>query len=165
MDLTRETAERAMTAFAVVACGGNSRAEAEPFVRQFLTACTGQMPRRSEMATKTITKVDASKENANKALKLLTEHGNRTLLAAEHAELVAFVTAAASRLPTQKAIDKDRQRKKHYHETRRKPRGKAAAASGTETFRAGPHDGNATEAPRDLPDLKLDVDQPVGAGA
>lgn len=142
-----------MTCFAVVVCGRNDQAEAE--CRRFLVACIGQMPKESEMTTKTKTKtekpakMDASKETCQVVMtdvRLL-----RSRLSAEHqAEhqakfdlLETFLAAAASRLPTQKAIDRDKQRKKNYHETKRKPRGKAKAAAPAEEL---------------LPDLKLDVD-------
>lgn len=151
-----------MTCFAVVVCGRNDQAEAE--CRRFLIACIGQMPKETEMTTKTAktkpaakttpTRMDASKEVCQVVMadvRLL-----RSRLPAEHqAEhqakfdlLETFLTAAASRLPTQKAIDRDKQRKKNYHETKRKPRGKAKAA--------------AAPAGELLPDLKLDVDQPSG---
>lgn len=166
-----------MLAFAAVACNANSRNAAEPVVRRFLIACIGQLPKETTMTmTKhptDATKVVASKENAQFAQKILTEHGNRVFSEAEHGDLVAFVSACVSRLPTQAAIERERKRKRGVYEKRsakKKPAAKAKATSGTETFRTGPHAGNGTEVPRGagvppadtarLPDLTLDVDAP-----
>jgi hypothetical protein len=179
VDLTREAAERAMLAFAVVACNGNSRHEAEPVVRQFLIACIGQLPKESDMtATKTkpakagktatgVQKVDASKENAKAALQTLTVHGNRVFSKTEYDQLVAFVTAAVGRLPGQAAIDRDKERKKNYHETKRKPaRAKAAEPASTpaetEVFLHPELKVEGTETHRHEPELSF---KPGSAGS
>lgn len=161
MDLTREAAERAMTAFAVVAAGGNSRHEAEPVCLRFLTACIAQLPRESDMAEKNPNKVDASKENARLALEKLTPHVNRDERTAHTFDAdMKFVKdvleAATKRLPSQKAIDRDRKRKrKPAKKAAKKPAarpelvgaGAGMEVHGTETFRTGPHAGHATEVP------------------
>lgn len=113
MNLTREAAERAMTAFAVVAANGNSRRDAEPECRRFLVACIAQLPRECDMAEKN--KVDASKENALECARRLVKEGNTpntTLRDEDYRFLIAFIDSAARRLPSQKAIDRDRDRKR-----------------------------------------------------
>lgn len=121
-----------MTAFAVVAANGNCRYEAEPHCRQFLTACINQLPKEQTMSTETpateVKKVDASKENAAKALQIVARpdpesphpHTRISPTLEEYAFLMAFMKAAERRLPSQAAIDKDKKRKQKYHENKKK---------------------------------------------
>jgi hypothetical protein len=121
MKLTREAAERAMTAFAVVAANGNSR-EAESCCRLFLIARIGQLPKEGAMSTTAQKKMDASKENAAEAQRRLNSmtptNGVRTLSDDDFEFLSQLIEAAHKRLPSHAAIAKDKLRKKNYHKNK-----------------------------------------------
>lgn len=79
-------------------------------------------------------KMDASKENAKKAVDELTKLSDalgeevRTKLSSHLIFLQEFVAAAERRLPSQKAIDKDKLRKKNYGKNRKSTKKPKTAA-------------------------------------
>lgn len=123
-----------MVAFAAVAANANCRHEAEPVCRRFLVACIAQFPRATDMAKNPANKMDASKENAGKAIEELVKLSDslpeemRTQRSAHLVFLQEFVQAAQRRLPTQKAIDKDKLRKKKYASRKKQAAAPAPAA-------------------------------------
>ncbi len=120
-----------MTAFAVVAARGCNRDEAEGCVIRFFSAIISQLPRRKDMPIKPT----ASKEEAQNALadlRLLRSQLSEEEQAKQQDKLDrldAFLERAYSRLPSKKAIDKDRDRKKNYSKNRKLNRKKATAGA------------------------------------
>lgn len=83
-------------------------------------------------------KIDASKENAKKAREALEKvsdkmlEAERTQVSADLIFLEDFIAAAERRLPTQKAIDKDKIRKKNYGKNRKSTKPKPGTPAAVE---------------------------------